>query len=61
MTDPQPLIGATVGKYQLVEFIGEGAAAKVYKAYHPELKRYASIKILQPPGKTQAPKYRPDL
>lgn len=48
MTDPQPLIGATVGKYQLVEFIGEGAAAKVYKAYHPELKRYASIKILQP-------------
>jgi serine/threonine-protein kinase len=46
MEQQDPMIGATIGKYQLIEFLGEGAVAKVYKAYHPDLKRYASIKIL---------------
>ena len=48
MTQEDPIIGATIGKYQLIEHIGEGAVAKVYKAYHPDLKRYASMKILHP-------------
>jgi len=48
MNLPDPMIGATIGKYQLTEFLGEGALAKVYKAYHPDLRRNASMKILHP-------------
>ncbi len=48
MTQQDPFIGTTIDKYQLIERIGEGAVAKVYKAYHPDLKRYASMKILHP-------------
>lgn len=48
MIQPDPIIGATIGKYQLTEFLGEGAVAKVYKAYHPDLRRNASMKILHP-------------
>jgi serine/threonine protein kinase len=48
MSQPDPILGATIGKYQLIEFLGEGALAKVYKAYHPDLRRHASMKILHP-------------
>ncbi len=41
-------IGTSIGKYNLVEYIGSGGMAKVYKAFHPELKRYAAIKIMHP-------------
>ena len=41
-------IGTSIGKYNLVEYVGSGGMAKVYKAYHPELKRYAAIKIMHP-------------
>jgi len=46
MTDPNKFVGSTIGKYQLVDFIGEGGMAKVYKAYHPDLQRHAAIKIM---------------
>lgn len=46
MNDPDKFVGSTIGPYQLVEFIGEGGMAKVYKALHPELQRYAAIKIM---------------
>jgi serine/threonine protein kinase len=48
MTQPDPILGATIGQYQLIEFLGQGALAKIYKAYHPGLKRNASMKILHP-------------
>lgn len=35
-----------IGKYRLIEKIGRGAMAEVYKAYHPTLDRYVAIKIL---------------
>src|SRR5688572_21277903 len=43
MTD---LIGKTFGAYQLIEQIGAGGMAVVYKAYQPGLDRYAAVKIL---------------
>ncbi len=36
----------TIGKYQIIEKIGRGAMAEVYKAYHAHLERYVAIKIL---------------
>lgn len=35
------------GHYRLIEFIGQGAMAKVYKAYQEGLNRYVAIKILR--------------
>jgi len=40
------LIGKTLGKYQIVELLGRGAMAEVYKAYHPALDRHVAIKLL---------------
>lgn len=40
------LIGKTLGKYELIERIGRGGMAEVYKAYHSALDRFVAIKIL---------------
>ncbi len=40
------LIGKTLGQYRIVEPIGAGGMAAVYKAYQPGLDRYVAIKIL---------------
>ncbi|UCF61633.1 MAG: protein kinase, partial [Anaerolineaceae bacterium] len=40
------LIGKTIGGYQILEQIGEGGMATVYKAYQPSLDRYVAVKIL---------------
>lgn len=40
------LIGKTIGQYQIVEQIGLGGMATVYKAYQPSIDRYVAIKIL---------------
>ncbi|HEY62983.1 MAG TPA: protein kinase [Caldilineae bacterium] len=42
------LSGKTLGKYRLLERLGTGGMAQVYKAYHPQLDRYVAIKILHP-------------
>jgi len=40
------LSGQTLGKYQLVERLGRGGMADVYKGYHPRLERYVAVKTL---------------
>jgi serine/threonine protein kinase len=40
------LIGKTLGKYQIVEQVGKGGMATVFKAYQPGLDRYVAVKVL---------------
>jgi serine/threonine protein kinase len=42
------LIGRTLGQYQIVEQIGQGGMAAVYKAFQPGLERYVALKVLSP-------------
>lgn len=39
-------IGQTVGPYRIIEKLGQGGMATVYKAYHANLDRYIAIKVL---------------
>jgi serine/threonine-protein kinase len=36
-----------LGRYQLIEIIGEGAMARVYKAFDPEINRALAVKLLK--------------
>jgi serine/threonine protein kinase len=38
----------TVGKYRIIEKLGRGVMAEVYKAHAPGSNRYAAVKILHP-------------
>jgi len=42
------IIGENVGPYRLIEKLGKGGMATVFKAYHPSLDRYVAIKALHP-------------
>jgi tRNA A-37 threonylcarbamoyl transferase component Bud32 len=42
------LTGQQLGKYRVLEPLGQGGMAKVYKAYQPMLDRYVAIKVLSP-------------
>lgn len=44
---PQTLEGQTIGKYRVLEALGRGGMAQVYKAYHAQLDRYVAIKMLR--------------
>src|SRR6266508_16998 len=40
------LINTQLGQYQLIEAIGHGGMATVYKAYQESLDRYVAVKVL---------------
>lgn len=42
------LIGTTLGQYEIVEKIGQGGMALVFKAYQRALDRFVAIKVLSP-------------
>jgi serine/threonine protein kinase len=41
------LEGRTLGKYRVLQPLGQGGMARVYRAYHPQLERYVAIKVLR--------------
>ena len=41
-------VGENIGPYQIVEKLGQGGMATVFKAYHPSLDRYVALKVLHP-------------
>lgn len=44
---PVSLEGQMLGKYRVMEMLGRGGMAQVYRAYHPQLDRYVAIKVLR--------------
>jgi serine/threonine protein kinase len=40
--------GENVGSYRVIEKLGQGGMATVFKAYHPALDRFVAIKVLHP-------------
>jgi serine/threonine protein kinase/DNA-binding beta-propeller fold protein YncE len=42
----QPPIGQNIGPYRVIERLGRGGMATVYKAYQPSLDRYVALKVL---------------
>ncbi len=41
-------LGENIGPYKIVEQLGQGGMATVYKAYHAALDRYVALKVLHP-------------
>jgi ligand-binding sensor domain-containing protein len=42
----QEYIGKTLGPYQILEQVGQGGMATVFRAYQPSMDRYVAVKIL---------------
>ena len=42
------LIGQKLGQYEIIEKVGEGGMAHVFRAYHPTLDRFVAVKVLKP-------------
>ncbi|MBK8904885.1 MAG: serine/threonine protein kinase [Anaerolineaceae bacterium] len=41
------LTGQNLGKYRVLEPLGSGGMARVYRGYHPQLDRFVAIKVLR--------------
>ncbi len=45
---PDPLIGARLGEYEVLEVIGEGGMGIVYRGIQPVIKKRVAIKVMKP-------------
>jgi serine/threonine protein kinase len=48
------LEGKTLGKYRVLQPLGQGGMARVYRAYHPQLDRYVAVKVLRQDAANEA-------
>ncbi len=46
MSVSDPLIGRMLGDYRVMDMLGRGGMARVYRGYDPKLERYAAIKVI---------------
>jgi len=44
---PSSLEGRMLGKYRVMDPLGRGGMAQVFRAFHPQLERYVAIKVLR--------------
>lgn len=58
LTPPAGLSGQAIGPYRVVEKLGAGGMAEVYKAYQPRLDRYVALKFIRP-DLSEAEDFRP--
>jgi len=41
------MIGTKLGPYEIIEELGKGGMATVYRAYHPPMERYVAVKVIR--------------
>src|SRR5574341_1154974 len=46
MSSIESMIGKMIGRYQIVELLGRGGMAEVFKAYQPSLERFVALKLM---------------
>ncbi len=44
-----PLIGSQLGDYQIIDLLGRGGMARVYRGFDARLDRYAAVKVIDTP------------
>ena len=52
------LVGKTLNQYKLVEVIGTGGLATVYKAFQPSLERWVAVKVLHTSDKVMLARFK---